>query len=95
MAALYYMERTNDARTRRLMAVAIRAAPGGLIEAGPPVALFEWPTATVVPEANVFSYSPSLDGQRFLMNVLPDAALPTLNVITNWEKAAKNADTSR
>jgi hypothetical protein len=42
---------------------------------------------TVVPQANFFSYSPSADGQRFLMRILPDAALPTLNVITNWEKA--------
>jgi hypothetical protein len=35
----------------------------------------------------LFDLQPA-DGQRFLMNILPDATLPTLNVITNWEKLA-------
>jgi len=33
-------------------------------------------------------YSPSADGQRFLVGVQPGDVQPTLNVITNWEKAA-------
>jgi serine/threonine protein kinase len=41
-----------------------------------------------VTTANSFLYSPSADGQRFLTHVQPDDAEPTLNVITNWEKAA-------
>ena len=34
------------------------------------------------------SYSPSADGQRFLVQVQPTGAEPTVNVISNWEKAA-------
>jgi hypothetical protein len=33
-------------------------------------------------------YSPSADGQRFLVNAQAGDAAPTLNVISNWEKAA-------
>jgi hypothetical protein len=72
------------------MAVSVHSRPGGL-QAGVPTALFDLHTRIIVPQNNLFSYSPSADGQRFLMNVLPDAAPPTLKVITNWEKAAAAA----
>jgi len=41
-----------------------------------------------VTTGNWFLYSPSADGQRFLVNVQAGDAEPTLNVINNWEKAA-------
>jgi hypothetical protein len=34
----------------------------------------------------MFVYSPHPDGQRFLVNALPDADKPTVNVITNWQR---------
>jgi hypothetical protein len=42
----------------------------------------------VVPQGNSFLYSPSADGQRFLVEVQAPGAEPTVNVISNWEKAA-------
>ena len=70
------------------MAVSVQSRPAGPIQAGIPKALFELQTRLILPENNLFSYSPSADGQRFLVDVLPDSALPTLNVITNWERLA-------
>jgi len=81
---LYYL--TNPGYSRSLVAVSVQSRPGGLLQAGAPKVLFNFQTLTLNPELNLFSYSPSADGQRFLMNILPDATLPTLNVITNWEK---------
>jgi dipeptidyl aminopeptidase/acylaminoacyl peptidase len=85
---LYYL---REGTPESLMAVSVQSRPGGLLQAGVPRALFELHTRIIVSQANIFSYSPSADGQRFLMIVLPDAAPPTLNVITNWEKAVAGA----
>jgi serine/threonine protein kinase len=82
---LYYLGR---ARFSALMVVSVQSRPGGSLEAGVSKVLFEPQARTVVPENNIFAYSPSADGQRFLMNILPDATAPSLNVITNWEKLA-------
>jgi Tol biopolymer transport system component len=83
---LYYLG--NRTRSRLLMAVSVQSRPGGPLQAGVPMALFELRSFIILTENNLFSYSPSADGRRFLMNISPDAALPTLNVITNWEKLA-------
>jgi len=82
---LYYVVLGNPAK---LMAVSVKSGSSGSLEIGVPKPLFDWQTLGMTPEVNYFTYSPDADGQRFLMNVLPDAALPTLNVITNWENAA-------
>ena len=71
-----------------LTAVSVKSRPGGPLEIGVPKSLFPFQAINIISEANMFSYSPSNDGQRFLMTLLPDAAPPTLNVITNWEHAA-------
>jgi eukaryotic-like serine/threonine-protein kinase len=71
-----------------LMAVAVQSGPRGDFRAGAPQALFEFRAITQAPPGNGFLYSPSADGQRFLVRVQPGDAEPTLNVITNWEKAA-------
>ena len=68
------------------MAVPMQPGSGGLLQAGTPKALFRPQIRGTIPEANLFNYSPAADGQRFLINILPDASLPTLNVITNWER---------
>ena len=38
--------------------------------------------------SNIFAYSPHPDGQRFLVNALVETGEPTVNVITNWQRAA-------
>jgi serine/threonine protein kinase/WD40 repeat protein len=72
----------------RLMAVAVQSGPRGDFQVGAPQTLFEFRAITQAPSGNGFLYSPSADGQRFLVRVQPGDAEPTLNVITNWEKAA-------
>jgi eukaryotic-like serine/threonine-protein kinase len=82
---LYYLSYSDHAG---LFAVSVQSSPGGSLQAGVPKVLFEPQARFVVAATNIFIYSPSADGQRFLMNILPDATPPTLNVITNWEKLA-------
>ena len=82
---LYYLSYSDHAG---LWAVSVQSSPGGPLQAGVPRVLFEPQVRPIVVENNVFIYSPSADGQRFLMNILPDATPHTLNVITNWEKLA-------
>jgi Tol biopolymer transport system component len=72
----------------RLMAVLVQNGPHGDFQAGAPQPLFEFRGSGMVPTNNVFFYSPSADGQRFLVTVQPAGEEPTLNVINNWEKAA-------
>jgi len=72
----------------RLMAVAVQAGPRGDFQAGAPQTLFEFRALYILPAFNNFLYSPSADGQRFLAIVQAGDATPTLNVISNWEKAA-------
>ncbi len=71
-----------------LMAVPVEAGSGGRFQAGEPKKLFDLRRVNQLSEA--FAYAPSADGQRFLL-LLPSAnQSPTLNVITNWEKAASH-----
>jgi len=72
----------------RLMVVPIRTGAGTL-ESGVPKTLFDVITMVSIPPDNVFGYSPSADGQRFLVSVYAVDAEPTLNVVTNWQTALK------
>ena len=54
----------------------------------PPERLFAFRALAVVPQSNLFSYSPHPDGQRFLVNATTGAGEATVNVITNWHQAA-------
>jgi serine/threonine protein kinase len=83
---LFYLE--AGIPQERLMAVAVQSGPRGDFQAGAPQSLFEFRQIGSTPTNNSFLYSPSADGQRFLVHVQPGDAEPTLNVITNWEKAA-------
>lgn len=71
----------------RLMAVPVQSGPRGDFQAGDPRVLFEFRSVMYTPQMNAFLYSPSADGQRFLVNVHAGGAEPTVNVITNWEKS--------
>jgi Tol biopolymer transport system component len=51
---------------------------------GQPTALFEFRGSAPVSEDNRFNYSPSADGQRFLVNVYATDAEPSLEVLLNW-----------
>jgi Tol biopolymer transport system component len=78
---LYYLGPLPGA----LIAVPVQAGSGGSFQAGEPKKLFD---LRVNQLSETFVYAPSADGQRFLL-LLPSAdQSSTLNVITNWEKAA-------
>jgi dipeptidyl aminopeptidase/acylaminoacyl peptidase len=74
--------------SNRLMSVAVQTGPRGDFQAERPQALFEFHSIASSPALNMFMYSPSADGQRFLVQVQPGDAAPALNLISNWEKAA-------
>jgi serine/threonine protein kinase len=85
---LFFVEAGLPSNSNRLMAVAVQPGPRGDFQAGAPQALFEFHSIASSPALNMFMYSPSADGQRFLVNVQSGGAAPALNVISNWEKAA-------
>jgi Tol biopolymer transport system component len=72
----------------RLTAVAVQSGPGADFRVGALQALFEFRAIITVAQSNIFLYSPSADGQRFLVEAETRDAPPTLNVVTNWEKIA-------
>jgi hypothetical protein len=68
-----------------LMAVPVEPDGAGL-RVGAPHKLFTTHIRFINATDNVFSYSPTRDGQRFLVAALTDEELPTVNVITDWEQ---------
>ncbi len=83
---LFYLEARVP--TIRIMAVSVKPSAAGEFQANPPQPLFDFRGLTINSTSNNFLYSPSADGQRFLAQVQPAGSQPTLNVVTNWEKAA-------
>jgi hypothetical protein len=63
------------------MSVPLVASPNPL---GTPKPLFEFQSSGTLPQANVFLYSPSADGRRFLIKVFATEAQPSLEVVLNW-----------
>jgi dipeptidyl aminopeptidase/acylaminoacyl peptidase len=78
---LFWIEVIPGTTRTRLMAAAIGQAPNPV---GKPQALFEFQTFVILPQGNQFSYAPSDDGQRFVMNAQSTPARPTLDLILNW-----------
>jgi serine/threonine protein kinase/Tol biopolymer transport system component len=73
---------------KKLMAVPVKLGP--TLEAGAPQALFPVPETRTVLKS--FAYEPSVDGQRFLVDVPAGgevAASPPLTIVTNWQNALK------
>jgi Tol biopolymer transport system component len=60
---------------------------GGRVTATLPRELLQINARAIVPQNNAFSYSPHPDGKRVLVNSLIDEAEPSINLITNWQKA--------
>ena len=73
---------------QRLMSVPIQSSSTGDFHAGVPQAMFEFRGNSSVPSLNAFVYSPSVDGNCFLVNLEASNEEPALDVIVNWEKAA-------
>jgi hypothetical protein len=82
---LFYLTLDGD-----LMSVPIRLDPGGeTIEAGKPTTLFKTRVADVVLAIARQQYTPSPDGQRFLMHtVTREATTPPITVILNRRSRA-------
>jgi hypothetical protein len=53
--------------------------------------LFTFLSMTSGATNNIFVYSPAADRQRFLVNSRASLSIGTLNVITNWERAARQS----
>ncbi len=83
---LFFIEPAFAATTWKLIAVSIEGENNPV---GIPKTLFEFPSLTFTMQMNAFVYSPSADGQRFLINVQATKAQPTLNVLLNWTAELK------
>ncbi len=76
---LYYLS-----EDRQLMAVTVGAQPSF----GIPQSLFQTQVLSGV-TGNRTHYVPSHDGQRFLVNVAPDAAASPITILLNWTATSK------
>ena len=77
---------------RKLMAAAVRAAPGApaAFQAEAPLALFEARVPNFLQGSNQFVYTVAADGKRFLVNTTVGDAVDTpLTVVVNWLAAVK------
>jgi hypothetical protein len=82
---LFYKE---GAARGRWIAVPVVSGRGGMFEPGETRPLFEFVVKASPIQFNAFTYGVSEDGQRFLINHELEGPQETLNVITNWQKAA-------
>jgi Tol biopolymer transport system component/predicted Ser/Thr protein kinase len=82
---LFYLEGISP--RNRLMAVPLTL--GNRPDFGSPKPLFEILGATTLPQFNSFAYSPSADGQHFLVNAFAADAQPTVDVLVNWTASLK------
>jgi hypothetical protein len=70
----------------RLMAVPVRFAPDGrTMDAGAPTPLFATRVGGALQGAARQQYMVSPDGQRFLMNTIPQEAPTPITVVLNWK----------
>jgi serine/threonine protein kinase len=78
---LFWIEGVPGTTRTKLMSAPIGQAPNPV---GAPRMLFEYETFLILPQGNQFSFAPSPDGQRFVVNVLSTPARPVLEMILNW-----------
>ncbi len=73
----------------KLMAVPVKTSPS--FQAGSPQELFPGAPIASTTGAGQFYYTPSKDGQRFLMNIPAEGstAQPPINVVLNWQSELK------
>jgi serine/threonine protein kinase len=82
---LFFLDYSPGTLRHKVMSVPIGTAPN---PAGTPKPLFEFQAIFSVPQANVFLYSPSANGQRFLINGFAAEAQPSLEIVLNWGATA-------
>jgi serine/threonine protein kinase len=83
---LFYLD-TRAFPRQKLMAAPISL--GATPSVGASTTLFEFTGITIVPRNNSFAYSPSPDGQRFLVSANAAEAKPSLEVLVNWREELK------
>jgi Tol biopolymer transport system component len=72
-----------------LMTVAVEPDGQGGLRLRLPKRLFPLRIPMNLAMANRWSYSPRRDGKRFLVNALVEGGESAVNIITNWQKAAR------
>jgi Tol biopolymer transport system component len=77
-----------------LWTAAVQRSGGNELHIGTPQKLFDVPASLYIIQSNIWSYSPSPDGTRFLVNALTETSAETINVVTNWPSAVRAAVTS-
>ncbi len=80
---LFYVEAVTGSSRHRMMSVPIGAAPNPV---GTPKPLFEFRGLAWITQENRFFYSPSADGQRFLVSAYATDPQTSLEIILNWSK---------
>ena len=85
---LFFLSRAS-AESENLMSVAVESDGHGGLRPGTPQKLFEFRTVTINPQSNEWSYSPTADGKRFLMNALTNSDSASAKVILNWQAGLK------
>ena len=69
-----------------MMSVSVQATPEGSLQLGTPRQITEFETRSILPQNNIFQYSPHRDGKQFLVYINASDLTPALNVITNWQQ---------
>jgi Tol biopolymer transport system component len=87
---LYFLADSGPDRFA-LMAAAVEPDGLGGLRIGSPQRLFEVGSSGVMPSANLWRYSPDLNGERFLVRASTEDGEVTVNVMTNWHDAAEMA----
>jgi hypothetical protein len=64
------------------MVVSVPVEPGGALRFGAPRELFRLPP-------NLFGWSPTRDGERFLVTVPADKAVRGISVAVNWRSGSQ------
>jgi eukaryotic-like serine/threonine-protein kinase len=78
---LFYLQGTRLGGAIQVMSLPIAKTSNPV---GVATALFEIQSSTILPQFNTFIYSPTPDGQRFLMSVFANSDQPSLELILNW-----------
>ncbi len=76
----------------RLFEVSIEADGNGGVRVGTPRELFRFRAQGVVINGNVPFYAPHPDGERFLVNLLPEPTPTVLHAVTNFQSSAMLRD---
>jgi Tol biopolymer transport system component len=82
---LFFLQSVGGTSRYRVFSVPIGSAPNPV---GTPKPMFEFQAIGTIQQINVFLYSPSPDGQRFLVNGFVSDAPPSLDVVLNWGSTA-------